>query len=236
MATERPKRSVGRPRQFAEDEALEAAMKVFWQQGYEGASLSDLTRATGLSRPSLYAAFGNKEALFRTALDHYADTHMAFMRRALQEPTAREVVDALLRGFIASATDPRTPAGCLTVGAALTSGPSADAVRAELTARRLAGEETFPQTQAHQISRATSAHSPRASPSRPPMAPHPTNSTASSTSRSATGQPSRRGPKHANERYTWLHAEQGYRCATHNTMHLIGRLSNPPAGLAFLLG
>jgi AcrR family transcriptional regulator len=140
MATERPKRSVGRPRQFAEDEALEAAMKVFWQQGYEGASLSDLTRATGLSRPSLYAAFGNKEALFRTALDHYADTHMAFMRRALQEPTAREVVDALLRGFIASATDPRTPAGCLTVGAALTSGPSADAVRAELTARRLAGE------------------------------------------------------------------------------------------------
>jgi AcrR family transcriptional regulator len=140
MATDTPRRSVGRPRQFSEDEALEAAMKAFWRQGYEGTSLSDLTSATGLNRPSLYAAFGNKEALFRKALDRYADTHMAFMRSALEEPTAREAVEALLRGFIASATDPRTPAGCLTVGAALTSGPAADAIRTELTARRRAGE------------------------------------------------------------------------------------------------
>jgi AcrR family transcriptional regulator len=143
MAAESSRRAAGRPREFSADDALEAAMRVFWRQGYEGTSLSDLTAATGLNRPSLYAAFGNKQAFFRAALDRYADTHMAFMRRALEEPTARKAVEAWLRGFVASATDPRTPAGCLTVGAALTRGPRNDAIHAELTARRAAGETSL---------------------------------------------------------------------------------------------
>jgi AcrR family transcriptional regulator len=55
------------------DKALDAAMQVFWRNGYEGASLSDLTQAMGINRPSLYAAFGDKGTLFRKALDRYAE-------------------------------------------------------------------------------------------------------------------------------------------------------------------
>ena len=115
-------------------------MEVFWSQGYEGASLGELTAAMGINRPSLYAAFGNKEALFRKALDRYVNERMTFIRSAIEEPTARRAVEALLRGYVASVTDPRTPPGCLTVQGALASGPDADTIRAELTARRLAGE------------------------------------------------------------------------------------------------
>ena len=63
--------SRGRPREFDPAQALAAALQVFWRRGYEGASISDLTEAMGITRPSLYACFGNKEALFRQALDLY---------------------------------------------------------------------------------------------------------------------------------------------------------------------
>ena len=140
MSPPTPSRSTGRPREFKPDEALARALEVFWNQGYEGASLGELTAAMGINRPSLYAAFGNKEALFRKALDRYVNERMAFIRAAIEEPTARRVVEALLRGYVASVTDPRTPPGCLTVQGALASGPDAETIRAELTARRLAGE------------------------------------------------------------------------------------------------
>ena len=133
-------RHLGRPREFDPDEALERALEVFWRQGYEGTSLGELTAAMGINRPSLYAAFGNKEALFRKALNRYADEHMGFIRVALEEPTARRAIEALLRGFVRAVADPRTPPGCLTVQGALASGPEAESIRAELTARRLAGE------------------------------------------------------------------------------------------------
>ncbi len=61
----------GRTRQFDVDEALDRALEVFWARGYEGATLPELTRAMGINRPSLYAAFGNKEQLFHKALDRY---------------------------------------------------------------------------------------------------------------------------------------------------------------------
>jgi AcrR family transcriptional regulator len=131
---------LGRPREFDADEALERALAVFWRQGYEGTSLSELTAAMGINRPSLYAAFGNKESLFHKALDRYTDEYMAFIRTALEEPTARGAIEALLRGYVASVTNPRTPPGCLTIQGGLASGPDADSVRAELTGRRLAGE------------------------------------------------------------------------------------------------
>src|ERR1700733_14818202 len=86
---------VGRPRCFDADEALDAAMKVFWKTGYEGTSLSDLTRAMGIERPSLYATFGNKEELFRKVLDRYACTVSEFATDALNQPTARAVVERL---------------------------------------------------------------------------------------------------------------------------------------------
>jgi AcrR family transcriptional regulator len=104
---------MGRTREFDADQALDRAMTVFWSKGYEGASLSDLTQAMGISRPSLYAAYGNKEELFRKALERYGDGPSSYEREALTQPTAREVAESLLRGAADVQTDPDTPAGCL---------------------------------------------------------------------------------------------------------------------------
>jgi AcrR family transcriptional regulator len=131
---------VGRPRGFDADEALDRALELFWRHGYEGTSLSDLTAAMGINRPSLYAAFGNKEALFRKALDRYAEARLAFTREALAEPTARAVVERLLLGSVDAQTPPRGPRGCLAVQGALACGPEAVAIQRELAARRAAGE------------------------------------------------------------------------------------------------
>lgn len=130
----------GRPRAFDIEEALDRALRVFRQKGYEGASLDDLTKAMGISRPSLYAAFGDKETLFRKSLDRYEDGPSSFAREALKEPTARGVVEHLLQGAVAMQADPNTPPGCLLVHAALSCGEGADSIRRELNARRAADE------------------------------------------------------------------------------------------------
>src|SRR5437879_5989068 len=96
----------GRPRAFNADKALEKALKVFWRKGYEGASLPDLTRAMGINRPSLYAAFGNKESLFRKAVERYNAGPGAFFREALDAPTAHGVVERLLRGAAEKQANP----------------------------------------------------------------------------------------------------------------------------------
>ena len=75
--------TIGRPRAFDVNEALDRALDVFWRKGYEGASICDLTAAMGINPPSLYAAFGNKEELFRKALDRYVEMHDEFLREAL---------------------------------------------------------------------------------------------------------------------------------------------------------
>ena len=106
---------MGRARAFDADEALDRAMTVFWSKGYEGTSLSDLTEAMGINRPSLYAAYGNKQELFRKALERYGDGPSGYEREALARPTAREVAEGLLRGAADVQTDPDTPAGCLAV-------------------------------------------------------------------------------------------------------------------------
>jgi len=134
------RRGRGRPRGFDLEQALDRALNVFWRKGFEGASLPDLTRAMRINRPSLYAAFGNKEALFRRALDRYAQGPACYVREALEAPTAREVAGRLLRGAAAGLTDPRHPRGCLLVQGALSCGDAAEGVRAELCSRRAAGE------------------------------------------------------------------------------------------------
>ena len=131
---------IGRPRAFDVDLALDRALHVFWKKGYEGASLSELTRAMDINRPSLYAAFGNKEQLFRKALDRYAEGPGACVREALKQPTARAVVEKMFRGAIDMVTNPRAPAGCLMVQGALACGDGADSIRQEVSARRVAGE------------------------------------------------------------------------------------------------
>src|SRR6266404_2093420 len=112
MEPEKHSGPAGRPRSFDLDKALEAAMQVFWRKGYEGASLSDLTKAMHINRPSLYAAFGDKEALFRKALDCYVARTMEFVQEVLKEKSARRFVERLLRGAADLQTDPRHPPGC----------------------------------------------------------------------------------------------------------------------------
>jgi AcrR family transcriptional regulator len=137
------RRNAGRPRSFDENEALDRALKVFWHKGYEGTSLEDLTAAMGINRPSLYAAFGNKEALFRKALDRYEQGPAGFVADALAEPTARQVIDRLLRTAADVLTDRRHPRGCLMVQGALSCGRAADSIRRELASRRAASESAL---------------------------------------------------------------------------------------------
>src|SRR5689334_17227810 len=130
------KPSRGRPRSFDADRALDRALKVFWAKGYEGASMPDLTRAMGINRPSLYAAFGNKESLFKKALERYAAGPACYVRRALEQPTARAVAEHLLDGAVDMLTNPKNPRGCLAVHGALACGDAAEAIRDELISRR----------------------------------------------------------------------------------------------------
>ncbi|AJZ84896.1 MULTISPECIES: TetR/AcrR family transcriptional regulator [Streptomyces] len=130
------KASIGRPRGFDADEALERAMRVFWEQGYEGASLTDLTSAMGITRTSMYAAFGNKEDLFRRALERYTEGPASYAARALREPTARQVATAFLDGSVRATTRPDCPAGCLGVQGSLAVGAPGRNAREALVAWR----------------------------------------------------------------------------------------------------
>ena len=126
----------GRPRAFCVERALDRALQVFWQKGYEGASLSELTQAMGINRPSLYAAYGNKEELFRKALGRYAQSVEAFLGEHLSRPTAREAVESFLYAVAESSTCPTNPQGCLTVRCNLAGTEAAESVRRELARQR----------------------------------------------------------------------------------------------------
>lgn len=136
-----PAGKAGRPRTFDAEQALDSAMRVFWQKGYEGSSLPELTKAMGMNRPSLYAVFGNKEQLFRKALDRYEAARRRLYDEALAAPTARAVVEAVLRNFVDLQTEPDKPHGCMGINGALACSDDALPVRDELIARRLKGEE-----------------------------------------------------------------------------------------------
>lgn len=125
------------------DEALTAALRVFWSKGYEGASLTDLTEAMGITRPSLYAAFGNKESLFRKALDLYEREKLDYMAQALEAPTARGVAERLLRGTYAMQANEWDPKGCLGVISSVACGAEAECIREEVIARRASSQRAL---------------------------------------------------------------------------------------------
>jgi AcrR family transcriptional regulator len=139
MKREKITSALGRPRAFDAEKALDRAMQVFWRKGYLGTSLSDLTDAMGINRPSLYAAFGNKKSLFRKVLDRYSKGPSVYLSEALREPTARAVVERVLHGVVDLLTDPRTPTTCMWVHGALSCGD--DPLRKEFAAQRVAGFE-----------------------------------------------------------------------------------------------
>lgn len=127
---------MGRHREFDLDVALEAALRVFWAKGYEGTSFDDLTAATGVVRPGLYAAFGNKEALFLKAVDRYDATYTAYMSEALELPTARDVVRQILEGSVNLVTRFPASPGCMSVNSAIGCSENTASVREELIRRR----------------------------------------------------------------------------------------------------
>lgn len=133
----------GRPRGFDADEALDRAMEVFWRQGYEGASMADLTAAMGINKPSLYAAYGSKEELFRKVVARYAERDMAYARDALAQPTAYEVVATLLRDNVLALTRSDCPAGCLSIQGGTAGGTGSAPVAEFLAASRLTGERAL---------------------------------------------------------------------------------------------
>ncbi len=133
-------RGMGRPRNFSEEVALEAAMRVFWEKGYEGANITDLTTAMGINRSSMYTIFGDKEALFYRAVQHYRDGPISFVSDAMQEPTARKAVEVLLQRAGDFYGDPKHPRGCLSVQGALAVGTEAESVKQAMIGFRKVGE------------------------------------------------------------------------------------------------
>ena len=131
---------MGRQREFDVEKALDAALCVFWRKGYEGASYADLTEATGVERPALYSAFGNKEALFRKALDRYYQRYLDFIPKALQLPTSREVAAHILHSSIDLNTRYPSHTGCLGINGALAGSDESEPVRQALIDARAQGE------------------------------------------------------------------------------------------------
>ncbi|MBZ9675025.1 TetR/AcrR family transcriptional regulator [Mesorhizobium sp. ES1-1] len=128
--------TLGRPREFDTEAALTKAMRLFWRKGYEGTSLSDLTDEMNITRPSLYAAFGNKEELFLKVLDRYDRETSSFIQAALDAPSARSVAEGLVFGACAFHSDKHNPAGCLMVHGALVGSDESVAMRKETSLRR----------------------------------------------------------------------------------------------------
>ncbi|MGW4681539.1 TetR/AcrR family transcriptional regulator [Micromonospora taraxaci] len=138
MSNETP--TGGRPRAFDEETVLDRATEAFWRHGYEGASLSVLTSAMGINRPSLYATFGSKEQLFQRAFARYHETQVANARAALDQPTAYASIEAFLRASADGLTDRGHPAGCLSIQGGLACSPENARISEILAAGRAATE------------------------------------------------------------------------------------------------
>jgi AcrR family transcriptional regulator len=118
-------------------------LRVFWEKGYDGTSLTDLTEAMGITRPSLYAAFGNKESLFRKALDLYEREKLDYIGRALEQPTARGVAETMLRGSVDNVMSSDQPHGCLGVITSVACGPESQSVREDVVKRGEVGKQAL---------------------------------------------------------------------------------------------
>jgi AcrR family transcriptional regulator len=126
---------MGRTRNFDLTEALDSATRQFWEKGYAGTSLDDLTEAMGIARPSLYRAFGNKEQLFARVVDHFEEIYLAFVEDALAEHPVQRVVHRLLEGTVRACAGPATPAGSLLTHGAPASSPEDAAIQRLLSER-----------------------------------------------------------------------------------------------------
>jgi AcrR family transcriptional regulator len=112
-------KKMGRPIGFDKEAALDAAMRAFWERGYEGTSIAHLALFMGLNPPSIYAAFGDKMTLFQSAAKRYAEGPGQYQAKALREPTLKAVIQALFRNTVEFLNDSGYPSGCMTLTGAM---------------------------------------------------------------------------------------------------------------------
>lgn len=136
MKSTQPTRKVGRPLSFDRDAALHSAMLVFWRHGYEASSVADLTAAMGIGAPSLYAAFGDKKALFRAAVQRYLAGPVTAASLIAKAASGREAALSLLQAAAVRFTGADTPPGCLLATGAISCSEAAADVQGELAAIR----------------------------------------------------------------------------------------------------
>jgi AcrR family transcriptional regulator len=132
--------SRGRPRLFDKEVALDAALRLFWQNGYEGTSIAALAEALNVTVPSLYLAFGNKESLFMQAVELYGHYNGRIYERAFMQKSARDVARCILEGEVQLVLGDGTPDGCLMVHGALATGPGSETVRSAMAELRRVAE------------------------------------------------------------------------------------------------
>lgn len=130
----------GRPAQFDRRQVMDGVLSVFWSHGFDGASVTELEKATGLSRSSLYGSFGDKTKLFEQAIDHYVNHTAGFVAEALAAPRLEDAIAKFLLGAATFLTDPAHPPGCFVILGALVCGPQSEAAKRALSARRVALE------------------------------------------------------------------------------------------------
>lgn len=130
-----PAKKVGRPREFDTEEALDKAMHLFWEKGYDGTSLAELATVMGITKPSLYAAFTDKQHLFEAALTRYAEGPNSFAIRAHKLSKAKAVVQALLEGAVNVSTCKTGPRGCMFTQASMANDPEVRDAATENTQR-----------------------------------------------------------------------------------------------------
>ena len=131
---------MGRPREFDEDATLEAPMRVFWEKSYEDATMANLTEAMEINRSSMYAAFGDKESLFRRVMERYREGRMTHIRQALAQPSLREVVAELIHGTAEFLSIPGNPRGCLMIQGALACSTDTEPVKQTMIDWRKSGD------------------------------------------------------------------------------------------------
>jgi TetR/AcrR family transcriptional repressor of nem operon len=138
---------MGRPQEFDTAEVLGRSMRLFWSKGYEATSLADILEATGLSKSSLYATFGDKRSLFLAAFNSYRSERLCRLREALEDGrSARESIEGFFRCSVARAVESPRPAGCMTANEAIELGPHDANVQRLVAEDFQAVEDAFAQT------------------------------------------------------------------------------------------
>jgi TetR/AcrR family transcriptional regulator, copper-responsive repressor len=139
-----PSKRTGRPRAFAREQALNIALDLFWRHGFEGTSTAQLTAAMGIAPPSLYAAFGSKEALFREALAAYGQRYGRFLSESMAAPgPARAAVEQMLLRAARQFADAEHPLGCMVAAGELQASTASAALVVEVTAQRVAAQQVI---------------------------------------------------------------------------------------------